>query len=321
MPESKTAAARVVDVVYTWVDDSFPGYLDILRQYSKTGHDRNPNRTRDNIEVMKYSLRSLAVYAPFVRNIYIVSMRPQVPRWLVQKPGLRVIHHDELLDASVLPTFNSFAIVSSISRIPGLSDKFFYIEDDMMFGRPVTLSDFGDEQGRMRLFPHVGATYGAQHRDRDDFSPWNTALAFGNHLLDQAFGHARRRPVNHVPLWLDRGWWDEMLVRWSTEVEATRNSRFRAKYNFVPEYVYLYYLYHTGRARMESMARSYADIGYCPVGNFLPLMRARLARLKWQRPMALTFNDSFGATPNPKVVAAMRSFLETAYPVKSPFEI
>ena len=313
--------ARNVDVVYTWVDDSFPGYLDILRQYSKTGHDRNPNRTRDNIDVMKFSLRSLAAYAPFVRNIYIVSMRPQVPRWLVQKPGLRVVHHDELLDASVLPTFNSFAIVSSISRIPGLSRQFFYIEDDMMFGRPVKLSDFQNDKGQMRLFPHVGATYGAEYRDRDDLSPWNTGLAYGNHLLDQAFGHARRRPVNHVPLLLDRDAWDEMLARWAPDVEATRKSRFRAKYNFVPEYVYLYYLYHTGRARMESMLRSYADIGYSPVGNFLPLMRLRLLRLALQRPMTLTFNDSFEATPNPKVVAAMRNFLETAYPVKSPFEI
>src|SRR6185295_14987593 len=175
---------EAVDVVYTWVDDSFPGYLELLGRYAKSGHDVNPNRTRDNIDVLRYSLRSVAAYAPFIRHIYILSCAPQVPRWLAKdRNGNSVIHHDAVLDASVLPTFNSFAIVSAMSRIPGLSRRFFYIEDDMLFGRPVTLADFADESGRLRLFPRLSLTCAAKNRHRDDLSPWNTGLAYSNHLL------------------------------------------------------------------------------------------------------------------------------------------
>ena len=68
-----------IDIVYTWVDDSFPGYLDELNRYTDTAHDTNPNRTRDNLDVIRYSLRSVARHAPWVRRIYLLTCRPQVP--------------------------------------------------------------------------------------------------------------------------------------------------------------------------------------------------------------------------------------------------
>lgn len=46
------------------------------------------------------------------------------------------------LNASHLPTFSSPAIESHIHRIPGLSDKFLYLNDDVMFGAQVWPDDF-----------------------------------------------------------------------------------------------------------------------------------------------------------------------------------
>ena len=43
---------------------------------------------------------------------------------------------------SHLPTFSSPAIESHLHRIPGLSHKFLYLNDDVMFGREVCLDDF-----------------------------------------------------------------------------------------------------------------------------------------------------------------------------------
>ena len=43
---------------------------------------------------------------------------------------------------SHLPTFSSPAIESHLHRIPGLSDKFIYLNDDVMFGRDVWPDDF-----------------------------------------------------------------------------------------------------------------------------------------------------------------------------------
>lgn len=43
---------------------------------------------------------------------------------------------------SHLPTFSSPAIESHIHRIPGLSQKFVYLNDDVMFGKDVWPDDF-----------------------------------------------------------------------------------------------------------------------------------------------------------------------------------
>lgn len=48
------AMTEPIDVVYTWVDDTFPGYRDLLDGYAGTSHDLNPNRTRDNLDLLKY---------------------------------------------------------------------------------------------------------------------------------------------------------------------------------------------------------------------------------------------------------------------------
>ena len=201
-----------VDVVYTWVDDSFPGYLDVLRQYADTGHDLNPNRTRDNVDVLKYNLRSLAQHVPWVRHVYLVNCRPQVPSWLNREhPGLTVIHHDAFMPAEILPTFNSFAILTNLPRIEGLSDRFLYVEDDMLFGRPVPRRFFEADDGRIRVFQRLGRTCPPAKRHSDRLSPWNTSLAHSNYLLDEVFGAARRRSVTSRPVA-----WYSMARPWSS---------------------------------------------------------------------------------------------------------
>jgi hypothetical protein len=57
-----------IDVVYTWVDDQQPGYRELLSRYAKTKHDSDPARTRDNLDTLRFSLRSLQRYAPWVNR-------------------------------------------------------------------------------------------------------------------------------------------------------------------------------------------------------------------------------------------------------------
>src|SRR3954468_19884392 len=167
-------ADEAIDVVDTWVDDAWPGYSDLLRQYAADRHDLNPNRTRDNLQVLKYSLRSVARFLPWARRIYLVTCRPQVPTWL-NTAAVRVVHHDEFMPREILPTFNSFAIVSNLHRLPGLARRFVYVEDDRLFGRRVGVEDFFDARGRVRVYealrgtPRGGARLG-------DASPSNLAL-------------------------------------------------------------------------------------------------------------------------------------------------
>lgn len=316
-----TKSRDPIDAVYTWVDDRFPGYADELRHFARSGHDLNPNRTRDNLDMLKYSLRSLRRYAPWIGHVYLLTCRPQVPPWLNREaPGLTVVHHDQIMDQRHLPTFNSFAINSHLHLIEGLADRFLYIEDDMLFANHVRPEDLWHADGTMRLFPRLAWTEAPERRGEEAISPWNRALAQCNHVLDQAFGPQRRHFVNHVILAIDKPVWREMLERWPAEVEHTRASRFRATGNLAFEYLYPYFAFHTGRARMESFLHTYATAFYHGLeNNRLIALYGRLM-IRLLRPKLLALNDNFGDAPMPSVVAATRDFLEELYPEPSSFE-
>jgi hypothetical protein len=313
--------ADSVDLVYTWVDDQWPGYLDLLRSHAGVRHDLNPNRTRDNLELLRYSLRSVERYMPWVRNVHLLTCRPQVPGWLAaDDERIVVTHHDEIMEPRVMPTFSSFAIVSHVTRLPGLSPRFIYMEDDMLLGAPVTPADFGDERGRLRVYPRWERTASPTLRDDVRVSPWNASVARCNHLLDERFGRARRRTVNHVPLMIDRDLWNDMLADWPDAVEHTRTSRFRRPGNVAPEYLYPHYALARRRAVAERLATTYRTSVYFPLENRLWQVKLQRAAVERLRPKFVTMNDNFDASPNPRVVSYVRDMLERWYPQPSRFE-
>uniref|UniRef100_A0A672GDH6 N-acetylglucosamine-1-phosphotransferase subunits alpha/beta n=1 Tax=Salarias fasciatus TaxID=181472 RepID=A0A672GDH6_SALFA len=109
---------------------------------SKQDEDVSASRFEDN-EELRYSLRSVEKHAPWVRHIFIVT-NGQIPSWLnLDNPRVSVVtHQDIFLNHSHLPTFSSPAIETHIHRIPGLSQKFIYLNDDVMFGKDVWPDDF-----------------------------------------------------------------------------------------------------------------------------------------------------------------------------------
>eukprot|EP01084_Bolivina_argentea_P320331 555782_1 len=99
-------------------------------------------RYRDN-EELRYSLRSVWQFAPWIRNIYIIT-NGQVPAWInLDNPKIWIVAHDDIYkNKSHLPTFASPSIEANIHRIPGLSKKFLYLNDDVMFGNDIYPDDF-----------------------------------------------------------------------------------------------------------------------------------------------------------------------------------
>ena len=111
-------------------------------QQSIIEEDVASSRFADN-EELRYSIRSLEKFAPWIRNIFIVT-NGQIPSWLnLDHPRIRIITHMELFsNTSHLPTFSSPAIETHIHKIPGLSKKFIYMNDDVFFGDHVWPDDF-----------------------------------------------------------------------------------------------------------------------------------------------------------------------------------
>ncbi|RWS17643.1 N-acetylglucosamine-1-phosphotransferase subunits alpha/beta-like isoform X3 [Dinothrombium tinctorium] len=102
----------------------------------------SPKRFTDN-EELRFSLRSLQKYAPWIRNVFIVT-NGQIPHWLnLANPRVKIITHEEIFaDKKHLPTFNSAAIEINLHRIPGLSQKFLYLNDDIFLAKPIFPDDF-----------------------------------------------------------------------------------------------------------------------------------------------------------------------------------
>lgn len=139
-----------VDVVYLWVNGSDAAWrakrqraaerLNAESEAALAPFSNVEGRFRDNDE-LRYSLRALERFFPNHGHIFVVT-DSQTPEWLAQTENLTVIDHRELIPSNCLPTFDSGNIESYIHRIPGLSEHYFYLNDDVFFGAPVDLNDW-----------------------------------------------------------------------------------------------------------------------------------------------------------------------------------
>ncbi|XP_043262661.1 N-acetylglucosamine-1-phosphotransferase subunits alpha/beta isoform X1 [Colletes gigas] len=142
-----------IDVVYTWVNGSDAIFLKNLKEHVPIMDINTAASRYSDKDELRYSLRSLEMYAPWVRHVYIVT-NGQIPSWLdMDNPRVTLITHEDIfLNKSDLPTFSSPAIESHIHRIPGISDKFLYFNDDVMLGTEVWPEDFITQAGGQKVY-------------------------------------------------------------------------------------------------------------------------------------------------------------------------
>lgn len=147
-----------VDLVYLWVDGNDPAWQTKYAAFANSGSKgfeiNCKGRYADNDE-LKYSLRSVEMYAPWIRKIFIVTDN-QVPEWLdTSNPKVQIVDHTEIMPEESLPCFNSCLIEHYLYRIPGLAEHFLYSNDDMFINKNVTISDFFTSEG----FPIIRLAY------------------------------------------------------------------------------------------------------------------------------------------------------------------
>jgi hypothetical protein len=183
--------ALPIDIVYLWVNGHDPAWRskrqscwEALGQASRDTAGRHGNvegRFRDNDE-LRYSLRALDHYFPEHGHVYLVT-DSQRPSWLKSSDRLTVVDHRDLMPAHCLPTFDSANIESYIHRIPNLSERYFYLNDDVFFGAPVRAEDWFWEGGIYAAWSGDGqVSDGPLVRDAD---PMDNACRLSQHWLDQ----------------------------------------------------------------------------------------------------------------------------------------
>ncbi len=310
-----------IDVVYTWVDGSDPAWQERkatahaavgLGQLNEYASNESRFLSRDEL---RYSLRSLDMYAGWVRHVYLVT-DDQVPPWLdTTNPRITVVSHRELFgDRGRLPTFNSHAIESQLHHIPGLSDHFLYLNDDFFFGRPVEPRLFFHGNGIARFATStaklgLGAT-----------GPFDRPVMSGGKnnrdLLFKEFGRTTTNKFKHVPQSLLKDVLFEMEERFPEQFDATASAQFRSPRDVsVVSSLHQHYAYLRGRAVEGRLRYLYADIA-------APTTARRLERLLRSRDhdtFCLNDHDTSGVDPLEQQ-RMLHSFLSRYFPLPSSFE-
>lgn len=309
-----------IDAVYTWVDDSDPEWrarrdAALGRPEDDASPDHGAVRFRNRDE-LRYSLRSLAMYAPWIRHVHLVTAG-QTPSWLNEDhPGITVIDHRDLFadpDAA-LPTFNSHSIESQLHRIEGLSEHFLYLNDDMFLGRPTTAETFFLSSGTARFFWSSASVPALPVSPRDE--AYLAAAKNNRELLRREFGRTTTHSFFHAPYALHRSVLAELTERFPEELEATALSRFRSNGDYaLVSSLHHHYAYLTGRAVPAGIAYDFVDIG----------SRADHARLghllQGRNKTAFCIGESPDSDLTEEEMAlAIRAFLTAYFPVRSPFE-
>jgi glycosyltransferase involved in cell wall biosynthesis len=311
-----------VDAVYLWVDGDDPTWrrrrdaargefvsadaplhaeADIAERY----------RSRDEL---RYALRSLESFAPWIRNVYVVT-DGQRPSWLdTASPRIRLVDHREIFPADWLPVFNSHAISSRVHHIDGLSEHYLLVNDDVLFGRWSQPEDYFTPAGQPRFFrssvrlepgdplatdlPHVGA----QKRSA--------------RLLERDLGRRVTRAYYHVPHPQRRSLHLELERRYPEVYESTGRSRFRAATDHAIASVL-----HHGYGEITGQAVA-GTLRYAYVNPALAAHRATLTRLLRLRDRdAFCLNDSPAPGSDDLGAPALARFLPAFLPVRSTFEL
>jgi len=151
---SGSGTPQPVDAVITWVDGADPKLKAKQAQYF-TPNDKDDitsaGRFADSNEIY-YCISAILKNAPFINRIFIVTddQNPAVIEQIKATFGpesadkITAVDHKDIFAGyeQYLPTFNSISIETVLHRIPDLSERYIYFNDDFMIAKPVDEADF-----------------------------------------------------------------------------------------------------------------------------------------------------------------------------------
>jgi len=312
-----------VDAVYTWVDGGDPGFQAMRRRYADSAAADQANRYRSNGE-LRFSLRSLLRHAPWVRRVHILT-NGQVPGWLDgSHPRIHLVTHADVFpEPQCLPTFNSHAIEMCLHRIPGLSRRFLYFNDDFFLGRDVRPADFFTPDGGQEIFlddfPLMGDSGQGSARER--------ACAYTQNLLTERWGtpaEARLLP-SHAPQAYDRDLLFRLESLFQDEFRETRGHRFRSGNDLALNVLYGYTLLESaaerGRHRIRVLPDRSREYRFFIIEHRYLRTMHHYVKILWQRPCFLCINDDLeDVSQYHPLVLSLRAFLPLYYWRRAPWE-
>lgn len=244
-----------IDAVITWVDGNDPKHKKKRESYLTSAredkHDDIGGESRFvQSDEIKFCIASIIRFAPFINRIFIVtdSQIPDIDEFLEENfgedyPEVDFVDHHDIFGPQVnlLPVFNSFSIETMLSRIPGLSQKFVYFNDDMFLLNPVEKTDWFTPMGIPvaygRRWPvwvlKLSRTFRKKKRGR-------RVLGFRDAILNAAFVARKSRipVIGHTPHAMLKSGCEAMFKKYSAFMIGNVAHRFRHPSQFNVQALY-----------------------------------------------------------------------------------
>ena len=315
-----------IDIIYLWCNIEDPEFKKRKEAFSNglTLHPQANDicRYSDNGE-LRYSLRSLEKYAPWVRNVFIVTDN-QIPEWLnLDNPKVKVINQNDILPDSAKPSFNSIAIEHCLKNIPDLAEHYIYANDDMFFNAPITPDFFFNKKG----YPIVRV----RKKRKNITGLYLSAVKIAEDLIYKKYNVLIDNEPHHNIDAYTKTDVQNCYETFKEEIDKSINSHFRSPDN-IERAIYQKYFVAVGHGTYKRVSR---------IDTSLPFyMRIiNLIRKKYQKDSSLAFphyrnidevlerfnpklfciNDSEETTDDDRIY--VKDFLKRHFPEKSNFEI
>ncbi len=311
-----------IDLVYLWCDDADPVWHAKRQKYRPLKADVQAvcdGRFVQNDE-LKYSLRSVAKFMPWVRNIHIVTDH-QTPAWLnTNHPKIKMVNHEDIIDEKYLPLFNSSAIEVGLANIPNLSECFAFMNDDCLIGRPLKLDDLFHKGLPICRMICQGNISNPPQYERKLLKMQEVVKQKGGKLIPFF-------PHHNLDVYRKSNY-NNCIEKYADVVLPTLEHRFRKEGDWSRALVY-YDMISNGQGIMkvvnlykESVLHwlkyNLLDFGHKD-SIILPVKNRNIAkRFKKAKPMFFCVEDGELCTPEDRIRG--REFLQKLFPEKSEFE-
>lgn len=313
-----------IDIVYTWVDGADEGFVKSRERYRATHGEVRPEAVDlarfESRDELRYSLRSLARYAPWINHIYIVT-NGQVPNWLnLASPQITVVPHSAIIPEQYLPTFNSHVIETCLHRIPGLSEHYLYLNDDVLLTRPVKPSYYFNEGGLAYLFATNSMLPNGPRCKYDTPTQW--AAKNARDLLLKQYGIYFNFMYSHSVHPQLRSIAFQNEKNFEAELDICRKNKFRSDTDLLfASFLNHNVAYKAGRANLTTTNCFYFNIRLPEAKRFYEVLLN--SRGTDAAPYSMCLNDHLSSKRVlfPDYAEIFAAFLNSYFPEESPFEL
>ena len=308
-----------IDLVYLWVDGNDPEWQAKRNAFfgrKVENSSSNFNGRYVNNDELKFSLRSVERYAPWIRKIFIVT-DDQTPEWLdIRNPKIKIIHHKEILPHKSLPCFNATVIEHFLHKIPDLSEHFLFSNDDMFLNKTVLSTTFFAKDG----FPIIRLNrkpfrrfrrFLREHIFKKPQKLYSKALFNAAELVKHKFGvFYNGLPHHNIDSYLKSDFLRVAEHIFKNEIDLRKMNHIRSA-NDVQRIVYSYVALAEKRGHLRYVSNDES--------LHVHIQKDRhYEKLKKFNPIFFCMNDTEYADDNDRM--KLKMWLSTHFPEKSKFE-